>query len=127
MMMRKLFGLLILLCSITVTPGTASALYRGTEYGDMDISGRLRTTNIVRHRNLDKLAFIMQRNELRLRFEWKWLQRGKAFKRFKNSWLDRMRVSFVRAAIRMVKGEGGDFGRAGRFLFEEDRNDPARE
>jgi hypothetical protein len=89
MMMRKLFGLLILLCSITVTPGTASALYRGTEYGDMDISGRLRTTNIVRHRNLDKLAFIMQRNELRLRFEWKWLQRGKAFKRFKNSWLDR--------------------------------------
>jgi HEAT repeat protein len=49
------------------------------------------------------------------------------FSKNKNNWMDRAAVSFVRSAIRMVKGEGGDFGRAGRFLFEEDRNDPARE
>ena len=89
MMTRRLFGVLFLLLGVAVLPQPAGALYRGSEYGDMDISGRLRTTNLVRHRNLDKLAFIMQRNELRLRFEWKWLQRGKAFNRFKNTWLDR--------------------------------------
>jgi len=34
---------------------------------------------------------------------------------------------FLRAAIRVLGKEGGDFGRSGRFLFREDRDDPARE
>jgi len=40
---------------------------------------------------------------------------------------DRWRKSFVRSAISVLKGEGGDFGRSGRFLFWEDRSDPARD
>jgi len=44
-----------------------------------------------------------------------------------NNWQDRWRASFMRSAIKMLKGEGSGFGRAGRFLFEEDRDDPARQ
>lgn len=33
---------------------------------------------------------------------------------------------FMEGAIRALKGEGGGFGRSGRFLFQEDRDDPAR-
>ncbi|MHC4547309.1 MAG: HEAT repeat domain-containing protein [Planctomycetota bacterium] len=35
--------------------------------------------------------------------------------------------SFVRTAIRLVRGQGGDFGRAGWWIFAEDRDDPARQ
>jgi len=50
------------------------------------------------------------------------------FTKNENNWRDRWRATFMRAAIKMVKGEGGGFGgRTGRFLFEEDRNDPARQ
>jgi hypothetical protein len=34
---------------------------------------------------------------------------------------------FMEGAIRTLKGEGEGFGRSGRFLFAEDRDDPARE
>jgi hypothetical protein len=34
---------------------------------------------------------------------------------------------FMLGAIRTLKGEGEGFGRSGRFLFAEDRDDPARE
>jgi len=65
----------------------------------MDISGRLRSTNLVRHQDFDNMAFIMQRNELKLRFEWKWLQRGKAFNRYKLPWLDRSDMFIVYRGI----------------------------
>lgn len=47
-------------------------------------------------------------------------------KKFQKS-KDRWRVSFMRSAIRVLKGEDSEFGRAARFLFRDDRNDPARE
>ena len=34
--------------------------------------------------------------------------------------------SFMRRAIRILRGEGGDFGRSAWWLFREDRDDPAR-
>lgn len=40
---------------------------------------------------------------------------------------DEWRLTFVRSAIRMLKGEGGDFGRSAWFLFRDDRDDPARQ
>ncbi|MDH3591859.1 MAG: hypothetical protein OER88_08280 [Planctomycetota bacterium] len=38
----------------------------------------------------------------------------------------RWALGFVRQAIRRLKGEASDFGRSGRFLYAEDRDDPAR-
>ena len=34
---------------------------------------------------------------------------------------------YLRTAINMVKGEGGDFGRATWWLWRETRDDPARQ
>ncbi len=87
--MKRLFGVLTFLLSVAAAPGTADALYRTSDFGDIDLGGRLRTINIVRHPNHKTYSFIMQRNELKLRFEWKWLQRGKAVGKYKVPWLDR--------------------------------------
>lgn len=87
--MKRLFGVLTFLLSVAAAPGTADALYRTSDFGDIDLGGRLRTINIVRHPNHKTYAFIMQRNELKLRFEWKWLQRGKVVGKYKVPWLDR--------------------------------------
>ncbi len=62
-------------------PAAAHALYRTEKAGSVDIGGRIRSTNLFRHSDVDRWAFIMQRNELKLRFEWKWLNRGKALGR----------------------------------------------
>jgi hypothetical protein len=55
--------------------------------GKLGLTGTLRTTNLVRHADFDRLAFIQQRNALRLIAEWSWLEGGKAFGR-RSSWLE---------------------------------------
>jgi hypothetical protein len=78
----------------------AHAIYRGDFLGgDIDIGGRLRTINLFRHQSIDRWAFIQQRNELKLRLEWKLLQRGKAFGKYKVSWLDRADAFMVYRGI----------------------------
>jgi hypothetical protein len=98
--MRRVSGFLTsLVCLAVLLPGPAHALYRTNKVGDLDLSGRIRSTNIVRHQDFDRMAFIMQRNELKLRFEWKWLQRGKAFGRYKFPWLERSDLFMVYRGI----------------------------
>ena len=81
--MRRVFAFLVVsVCVAAAVPQAAHALYRTNKAGDIDLGGRVRSTNIFRHSDIDKWAFIMQRNELKLRFEWKWLQRGKAFGKY---------------------------------------------
>jgi len=40
---------------------------------------------------------------------------------------DRWRLAFMRSAISVLKGEGGDFGRSAWWLFRDERDDPARQ
>ncbi|MFP6626168.1 MAG: DUF1302 family protein [Deltaproteobacteria bacterium] len=77
------------LLSLALLPTNAEALYRSTKYGNLDLSGRVRATNLVRHQDWNQYDFIMQRNELKLRFEWRWIDRGKALNRYKVPWLKR--------------------------------------
>lgn len=69
-----------------LAPSSAHAIYRSNS---VDFSGNVRTTNIFRNPDIDQWAFIMQRNSLKLRLEWKWLQRGKAFGKWNMPWLER--------------------------------------
>ncbi len=72
----------ILALSLTIIPAVASAGYRSSgTHGDLELAGHIRTTNIIRHRSFEEMAFIMQRNSVKLRLEWKWLKNGKAFGR----------------------------------------------
>jgi hypothetical protein len=97
-MRRVLATLAIFLCASAV-PGSVHALYRTNKVGDIDLGGRVRSTNIFRHSDIDRWAFIMQRNELKLRFEWKWLQRGKAFGKYQVPWLERSDLFVVYRGI----------------------------
>jgi hypothetical protein len=102
--MKRLFGvtsIAALLAVATVFVATpAEALYRGKFFGgDLDLGGRLRSINVMRHQDFDRMAFIMQRNELKLRAEWKFLQRGQAFGKYKVSWLDRADLFMVYRGI----------------------------
>jgi len=73
-------------CLAVLAPSYAHAIYRSSS---IDFGGSVRTTNIFRHPDIDEWGFIMQRNALKLRLEWKWLQRGKAFGRWNVPWIDR--------------------------------------
>ena len=97
--MRRFWQVLAFFACVAALPGTADALYRTDKVGNVDIGGRVRSTNIFRHQDIDRWAFIMQRNELKLRFEWKWLQRGKAFDRWQLPWLDRSDIFLLYRGI----------------------------
>ena len=91
--------LLVLALGLFLFPATADALYRASDYGTMDLSGRIRSTNLIRNFDWNAHDFIMQRNELKLRFEWKWLDRGKAFKRYTVPWLKRSDIFLLYRGI----------------------------
>lgn len=70
------WALRLALCLAVLAPTQADALYMKN---GVDLGGHIRTTNIVRHADFDEMSFIQQRNSLKLRLEYQWLQRGKAF------------------------------------------------
>lgn len=76
----------VAVCLAVLAPTSAQAIYRSAS---VDLGGHLRTTNIFRHPDIDQWAFIMQRNSLKLRLEYKWLQRGKAFGKYNVPFIDR--------------------------------------
>jgi hypothetical protein len=76
----------VAVCLTVLAPSYAHAIYRSAS---VDLGGHLRTTNIFRHPDIDKWSFIMQRNSLKLRLEYKWLQRGKAFGKFNMPFIER--------------------------------------
>ncbi len=122
---RRLVALMGVTACLALWSRPAGALYRDSKYGDMDLSGRLRATNLVRHQDFDNMAFIMQRNELKLRFEWKWLQRGKAVNRFSLPWLERSDMFLVYRGIYdsvydITPGQIERKDLSGRTLSEED-------
>ena len=76
----------VAVCLAVLAPSSAHAIYRSAS---VDLGGSIRTTNIFRHPDIDQWAFIMQRNSLKLRLEYKWLQRGKAFGMFNVPFIER--------------------------------------
>ena len=86
--MRRLSTLLLAAVAFValLAPAPAHAIYRDSS---IDFGGSLRTTNIFRNPDIDKWYFIMQRNSLKLRLEYKWLQRGKAFGKWNMPFLER--------------------------------------
>jgi hypothetical protein len=79
----------VAVCLAVLAPSSAHAIYRSQS---VDLGGHIRTTNIFRHPDIDQWAFIMQRNSLKLRLEYKWLQRGKAFGMFNVPGIERSDV-----------------------------------
>ncbi len=74
---------LIVSFAIAVSPEGTDATQK---FGPLELSGNLASTQIVRHPDVDKFQFIQQRNTLKIRVDWAWMQRG-------GKWLDRFDFS----------------------------------
>jgi hypothetical protein len=74
-------------------------LYRCTEseatftYGPMSLSGNVQTQQIFRHPEPEKWSMIQQRNVVRLRLEYDWIQDGQAFGYLSVPWISRARFA----------------------------------
>ena len=85
--MRTRYSLLPLLTIAALTDiGAAIPAFATQKFGPLELSGNLSTAQIVRHPDVDKFQFIQQRNTMKVRVDWRWLQRG-------GKWLDRFDLS----------------------------------
>src|ERR1043165_7728494 len=60
------------------------------KYGPLELSGNLQSQNIIRHPDIDEYHFVQQRNTMRARVDWNWLERGK--------WIDRINLPFIESS-----------------------------
>ena len=62
---------------LTTSPAPATM-----KYGPLELSGNLQSQNIIRNPDVDEYHLVQQRNTMRARVDWAWLEQGK--------WLDRI-------------------------------------
>jgi uncharacterized protein DUF1302 len=66
------------------TPASATL-----KYGAFELSGNFETQNLVRHSSIDKAQFIQNRNTVRLRVDWDWLDRGRFIDKYDIPFIER--------------------------------------
>jgi hypothetical protein len=84
---QRLVWRLLPLVAITLClggkPAEARVAMNDLGVGKLELSGNLQTTNIVRHANTNQFQFISQRNVLRTRVDWQFLNGGLLFDKWK--------------------------------------------
>ena len=68
--------------------GTSRALAT-IKYGPFQFSGNLQSQNIIRTPDVETYQFIQNRNTARLRFEYSWLQKGRAMDKYNIPFIER--------------------------------------
>ena len=61
-------------------------------YHSVELSGNIETQNLVRHQSPDELQFVQNRNTLRVRLDWSWVQNGRFLNTVDIPFLDRSNV-----------------------------------
>jgi hypothetical protein len=79
----RALGSFIALVALAGVSGVAHATQK---YGPLELSGNLQSTQIVRHPDPGDFQFIQQRNSMKVRVDWAWIQR-------RGKWLDRFDLS----------------------------------
>ncbi|MEB2285666.1 MAG: hypothetical protein OZ922_13390 [Myxococcales bacterium] len=69
---------------------SASPALATMKYGPLELSGNLQSQNIVRHPDVDEFHFVQQRNTMRARVDWNWVEKGK--------WIDRIQLPFIESS-----------------------------
>jgi hypothetical protein len=64
----------------------------GQKFGPLELSGNIETQNLIRNPSIDKLQFIMNRNTVRLRVDYDWLQKGRLIDRFDIPFIERSKL-----------------------------------
>ncbi len=70
---------------LTTSPAPATM-----KYGPLELSGNLQSQNIIRNPDVDEYHLVQQRNTMRARVDWAWLEKGK--------WLDRIDLPFIESS-----------------------------
>lgn len=62
------------------------------KYGPLQLSGNVETQNLIRDPSPTEFQFIQNRNTVRLRLDWDWLQNGKLIDKFDIPFIERSKV-----------------------------------
>ena len=62
------------------------------KYGPLELSGNLETQNLIRDPTINGLQFIQNRNTVRIRVDYDWLQNGKLIDRFELPFIERSKL-----------------------------------
>jgi hypothetical protein len=81
-------ALLAVCLAVAVSPPALATL----KYGPVQFSGNFETQNLVRHPTYNKLQFIQNRNTVRLRVDWDWLEKGKLIERIDIPFIERSKL-----------------------------------
>lgn len=86
---HKLFFLILALGPLLFALCFFSLSHADFTVGPLSLSGNLQTQQIFRHPEPDKWSIIQQRNVVRLRLEYDWINDGQAFELLPASWIRR--------------------------------------
>jgi hypothetical protein len=86
---RTLTLALLALCVVAPVDRPAQA---SQKFGPLELSGNVETQNLVRHSSIDKYQFIQNRNTVRLRVDYDWLQKGRLIDRFDLPFIERSKL-----------------------------------
>jgi hypothetical protein len=75
------------LIALSLGAGVASAL---PSFGPLEVTGNLQSQTLIRHPDVDHYQFIQNRNTLRVRVDYEWLQDGQ--------WLGKMSLPWLRSS-----------------------------
>jgi hypothetical protein len=81
--------LLLALCVAAALPAPASATLK---YGPLQLSGNFETQELIRHPYIDKWQFIQNRNTVRIRIDYDWVQNGKLIDKFEIPFIERSKL-----------------------------------
>src|SRR4029453_4809492 len=82
MLMRSHGRTLAALGIVAVLAGAAQTAHATQKFGPLEISGNLASVQIIRHPDITDYQFIQQRNTLKVRIDWEWIQGGNFLDRF---------------------------------------------
>jgi hypothetical protein len=86
MAVRRARLAVLALLAATLLPRELRATQR---WGPIQLSGNLQSQNLIRHPDIDDFQFIQNRNTAHVRFEYEWLQGGKAYSRYSIPFIER--------------------------------------
>jgi len=66
--------------------------WAGQKFGPLELSGNIESQNLVRNTSIDNLQFIQNRNTVRLRVDYDWLQKGRLIDRFDIPFIERSKL-----------------------------------
>src|SRR5215470_4489409 len=84
--------LVVLLLAVGVVAALRTPASATIKYGPAEFSGNFESQNLVRHPNVEKLQFIQNRNTVRLRLDWDWLQNGRLVDKVDVPFIERSKV-----------------------------------